>query len=392
MSYAKTWNNQYHNRESFFVNLNDRLEKTIDGHNFMKQKSIRAAINNACVSFEKQHPTKKVFNDLDLCESILMPLSDILIDVTMQRMLDLAWVLKIVANFRDVQAQPVQVYKVVDANKDLAYYPTSSQGLYASWDGQHTAMAFYVLCKYVFKQDPKDVMIPVNIYKVSRKAEIRENFVKGNTSDGKKLLDSIDTFMQEVFGVNVDSNANPAWVESAKKQQYLEAADLFVTHEKFGNIHEPGAISRMQEIKHYDSEIIRKFCLYAATVMPERGRPIASQEIEIMCAWFDMAKDLEYTDEEVVDMATHINALFDADFDESSEFWTKTRTAYENWWNEYYSKIEEEYRPSRMSFSKNWRNGGTFMWHQLKATWNGRMPKLKISTPFKPAKKDLYHV
>ena len=392
MSYAKTWNDQYHNSKSFFVNLKDRLDKTINGHNFMKQKSIRAAINNACALFEKRNPTKKQFKDLDLCESILMPLSDILIDVTMQRMLDLAWVLNIITNFRDVQAQPVQVYKVVNPDAELAYYPTGSKGLYASWDGQHTAMAFYILCVFIFKQDPKDVMIPVNIYKVSRKAEIREIFVSNNTSDGKKLLDSIDTFMQEVFGVLVDGNTNPAWVESAKKQQHLEAADLFVTHEKFGNVLEPGAISRMQEIKHYDSEIIRKFCLYAATVMPDSGRPIASQEIEIMCAWFEMAKELEYTDEEIVDMALHINLLFDADFHESSDFWTKARTSYENWWNEYYSKVDEEYRPSHMSFSKNWRNGGTFLWHQLKTTWEGRVPKLKINTPFKPAKKDLYHV
>jgi hypothetical protein len=146
----------------------------------------------------------------------------------------------------------------------------------------------------------------------------------------------------------------------------------------------------MQEIEHYDSEIIRKFSLYAATVMPISGRPIASQEIEIVCAWFEMSKSLEYTDNEIVDLATHVNQLFGADFHESSDFWRKARTAYENWWNDYYSKVPAIYRPSHMSFAKNWRNGGTFMWHQLNKTWGGRLPKLGINTQFVPATRDLY--
>jgi hypothetical protein len=392
MSVAKIWNSQYSNTNSFFVDLKDRLETTIQKLAFTKQQGIRHAIKNACNIFIKNNPTKTKFEDLDLCESIMMPLSDLLIDVTMQRMLDINWVLYIICHFRDVQAQPIQVYKVIGAHNSISYYPAGKGGLYASWDAQHTAMALYILCVYVFKQDPKDVMVPVNIYKVSKKADIRENFVTGNTKLGKKLLDAIDVFMQQIYGVRVDGSKNPIWVESEKKQQYLEQADLFVTHEKFGNITEPGAISRMQEIDAYDSEIIRKFCLYAATVMPNSGRPIASQEIEIMCAWFDMSKQLEYTDEEIVSLAMHINQLFDADFHESSDFWAQTRTAYENWWNKYWEGVDEQYRPERMSFSKNWRNGGTFLWHQLNKTWDGRLPRLTTTTPFNPAKKDLFNV
>ena len=283
MSVASNWNLQYSNKNSFFVDLKDRLNSTIQNLVFTKQQGIRAAIKIACNTFIKNNPNKKKFEDLDLCESIMMPLSDILIDITMQRMLDINWVLYIICHFRDVQAQPIQVYKVLGNDNSLSYYPTGKGGLYASWDAQHTAMAFYVLCVYVFKQDPKDVLVPVNIYKVSKKADIRENFITGNTKLGKKLLDAIDVFMQQVFGVRVDGSTNPLWLEAEKKQRHLEQADLFVTHEKFGNINDPGAISRMQEIDTYDSEIIRKFCLYAATVMPESGRPIASQEIEIMC-------------------------------------------------------------------------------------------------------------
>ena len=392
-SSAQKWNLQYSNKDSFFVDLKDRLNNTINSFVFTKQKSIEAAIKVACDRFIKLHPNKQKFEDLDLCEAISMPLSDILIDVTMQRMLDLNWVLYIIGHFREVQAQPIQVYKVLGNDNSISYYPAGAKGLYASWDAQHTAMALYILCVYVFKQDPSKVMVPVVIYKVSKKADIRENFVTGNTKAGKKLLDAIDVYMQQVFGVRVDGNINPVWVETEKKQRYIEQADLFVTHEKFGNTNDAGAISRMQEIDHYNSEIIRKFCLYAATVMPAGGRPIASQEIEIMCAWFDMCKGLDYTDKEVVDLAMHINDLFGADFHETSNFWDTTKIAYANWWNKYWAGAGAGYKPGHMSFSKNWRNGGTFLYYQLKKTWGGRLPThLNINTSFTPATKDLYNV
>jgi hypothetical protein len=389
-SYASNWNEQYHDEDSFYVDLKERLNQTILALPYTVQQSIRSAIKNACAIFEKDNPNFIKFEDIELCEAVMRPLSDILIDITMQRKLDIAWVLSIIKNFREVQIQPIRIYKV---KEETRFQATGKNGLYASWDGQHTAMALYILCVYVFDQDPSKIMVPTVVTKASKKADIRKNFISENSEEGKKLLHDIDLFMQMIYGVNVDKSQDPDWKESAQKQVYLEQADLFVTHEKFNNINQSGAISRMQEISHYNSDIVRKFTLYAATVMPEGGRPIASQEIEIMCAWFDMAKraGVDYSDEEIVDLASHINLLFGANFHESSEFWDKARKAYENWWNAYYDGIDEEYRPSRMSFSKNWRNGGTFLWYQLKKTWEGRIPRLNINTQFKPYSKDLYN-
>jgi hypothetical protein len=393
-SYASEVNAKYRQDGSNFVDLKDRLNQTLESASNTKKQSFLSAIKMACAMFERLNPTKKKMEDMHLCESIMMPLSDILIDTTMQRMLILSWVIDIISSWRDVQCQPIQVYKVVGSDRSLKYYPVGDRGLYASWDGQHTAMALYILCVYVFKQDPSKVMVPVTIYKVETKADIRANFVKGNSSEGKKLLDAIDIFMQQVYGVRLDGAKNKEWEEAELKQQYLEQADLFVTAEKFGDTHMPGAISRMQEINGYTSDIIKKFCLYAATVIEGSGRPIASQEIEIMCAWFDMARKggVDYTDDEIVSLAMHINTLFGADFHESSDFWVKARRAYENWWKKYWAGVDEEYRPAHMSFSKNWRNGGAFLWHQLKHTWSGPVPALNINTPFKPAEKDLYNV
>lgn len=394
-SYADLQNAKFSKSASMFVDLKDRLNSTIQALPYTKQLSANTMLKIACNAFVARYPSKTKFEDLDLVETLTIPLADILIDTTMQRMLILSWVAHIISNFREVQAQPIQIYRVDHSTaseqdlKDLGYYPVGN-GLYASWDAQHTAVAFYIIAVWIFKQDPAKVMVPVNIYKVSKKADIRENFVSGNSEEGKRLLDEIDLFQQQVYGVRLDGNTNPVWVEAEKKQQHLEKAGLFVTADKFGDTNEVGAISRMQEIKHYSSEIIRQFCLYAVTVQPAQGRPIYSQEIEIMCAWFDMARKggVTYTDDQIVDLAMHLNDLFGANFHESSDFWNVARSAYSNWHKAYWKGFAGA--PSRISFSKNWRNGGIFLWHQLKKTWNGPVPKLTINNPFRPYAKDLY--
>jgi len=387
-SYASQINSRYSQTDSIFVDIKDRFNQAISGLPLMKQVGMRSQLQKAINDFKKRYPNVKKFSDLDIVESIQMPLSDILIDTTIQRMLILYWVFYIVSNFRDVQAMPIQVYQVTGNSSDFKYYPTGKRGLYASWDGQNTAAAFYVIAVLILGQDPKDVMVPVNIYKVSKKADIRENFVSGNSDVGKKLLDLIDLWMQMIYGVRIDGNTNPAWVDAELKQQYLEQADLFVTADKFGDTHMPGAIGRMQELNHYSSDIIRKFALYTTTFPV--ARPIASQEIEIMCAWFDMAKKdgIDYTDEEVVDLGNHLHSLFGADFHEASAFWDKVRDAYKSWHTKYWAGAVQA--PTRISFTKNWRNGGTFLWYQLNKTWTGRKPTLRIDTAFQPAKKDLY--
>jgi len=392
-SYASKVNAKYQSSASSFVDAKDRLSQTIGNLPGQAQSTMWGRIKKIGQNFSEKFPNKKSFEDLEIVESIMKPMSDLLIDITMQRQLNLAWVLYIIANFREVMVQPIQIYKVVGPADDLDYYPVGD-GLYASWDAQHTLIALYIIAVHVFKQDPSKIMVPVNIYQVSKKSEIRENFIAGNSSEGKKLLDEIDIFMQQVFGVVADGNQNPRWQESATKQQYLAAADLFVTNEKFNDTHMAGAISRMKEIKKYDSEIIRKFTVYVTAVMPAGvpNRPIASQEIEIVCAWFEMAKQagVEYTDLQIVDLADHFVALFGADFSASSEFWSKVRTAYSNWHVAYWARWEKWERPKHMSFGKNWRNGGAFLWHQLTKTWTGPVPKLNYEIAFKPSKKDLY--
>lgn len=387
-TYAQKVNSKYSNSASFFVNLKERITDAIGSLPAFKQIGLRGNLKNAMDIWQQNYPHIKKFKDLQLVDCHYRPLSDILIDVTMQRKLDLVWVISLLKKFCEVQAVPIQVYQVIKGDEELNYYPTGKE-LYASWDGQHTAVLFYIIAVYILNEDPTKVMVPVNIYPVSKKSVIRQVFVSNNSSDGKKLLEDIDYFQQMIYGVRVDGNTNKDWETAELKQQYLEQADLFVTADKFGDTQEPGAISRMQEINHYSSDIIRKFAIYTTTI--NHPRPIASQEIEIMCRFFDVAKSggCDYTDEEIIDLGQHLHDLFDANFHESSPFWDKVRTAYNNWWDDFYDGIPEDRKPARSRVSKNWTTGGPFLWHQLKKTWGGRLPRM-VNSPFQPFAKDLY--
>ena len=389
-TYAAQQNARYDVQDSTYVNLPNRFNSTISNLPLMKQSGIRAQLVGACKEFVNKYPHVKKFEDLNLAEAGETRMSDILIDITIQRLLDLSWVIEILKNFREVQADPLKLYVVQDGGDLVKEYPAGTV-LFAAWDAQHTAMVYWIIATMITKQDPKDVMVPSITYKVKNKADIRMNFVNGNSKVGKHLLEPIDLFMQMVLGVRVDSSTESKWVEAELKQQYLEQADLFVTHDKFGNTHMPGAISRMAELDKYTSDVIRKFCLYTTAIPTPRA--IDSQEIEIMCAWFDMAKNagIDYTDEQVMELSDYVIQTFgDGWGNEASSFWTKVHVAYKNWHAGYYKSFPANTRPnSRMS--KNWNSGGTFLWAQLsKGLPTLALPTLSNSTPFIPDAKDLY--
>lgn len=388
-TYAAQQNARYNHSGSIYVNLSQRFNNTLANLPAMKATGIRAQITAACKEFQKRYPHVKKFSDLHLAEAGLTPLGHIFIDITIQRLLDLGWVVTILKNFREVQADPIKLYEVMDGG-DLAK-ELGVGTVFASWDAQHTAIVYWIIAVMINKEDPNKVMVPSVIYKVKNRADIRENFVNGNSRAGKHLLDSIDLFAQMVSGVRVDGSNDTKWVEAELKQQYLEQADLFVTAEKFGNTHMPGAISRMAEIDKYTSDVIRKFCLYSSQIDPPR--PIDSQEIEIMCAWFDMAKNagIDYDDAQVVELATYVLDTFGQDWgNEASPFWDKVKVAYQNWHSSYYQSFPANMRPnSRMT--KNWNTGGTFLWAQLNKSWSHNpLPPLNNSTPFVPNNRDLY--
>ena len=398
-SYAAQVNAKYGNTASHFQDLKSRWNSTLALYNPNTVNTINSALKYRIAGWIKLHPKVKSFNDMPLCRAQVARLSDILIDETMQRQLNISWVLEIISNWRSWQAMPIQVYTVgSDASPELAYL--GQDKLYASWDGQHTAMAFYIIAVFILGLNPEDVEIPVVIYDVNTKAEIRNNFIESNSESGKKLLDKIDIFQQMVYGVRVDGANYPEWLEVEKKQQYLEAADLFLTDEKFGDATQIGAISRVQDIvdRKVSPEIVRQFCVYAKTILGLTPRSINTKEAPIILGFLKMAAadNVTYTDDEVKGLAMLCYTLFGADFDAAGNYWAQLEIAYLNWWDMFYSNVDDSVRPAQPRMNKDWTQGGTFFWHLLKKNWKNEagmpmiMPRLNIQTPFIPAKQDLF--
>jgi hypothetical protein len=399
-SYADIVNSKYSDAESQYVSMADRWQDAVDSiPNPTARNAVKLSLEQAKKRFRKRYPDLTDWHDPNfrLCTAQQLFLAQILIDATMQRKLNIAWVLEIVSNFNAWQARPVSVYRIHDP-ENVKY--TGQEEWYASWDGQHTTGAEWVIACEILGLDPAQVKIPVVFYDVRSKAEIREMFVKGNTSEGQKFLDRIDIWEQMIYGVRIDGSDNLDWLNAEQKQQYLENAGLFLTDNKFNDHHEPGAITRVQDIadKKVSAEIVRQFCVYAEQVLSFQERAINTKEAPIILGFLRMAEagDVKYTDNELKSLADYCTMTFGADFDEAGPFWAQLEISYRNWWERYYENVEESLRPERARMNKDWIQGGTFFYYQLKKGWyddNGdpiQLPRLNIGTSFRPDEEDLF--
>lgn len=377
--YCDQINGRYNVNTSSFQDLKNRLNATLAKLPPDTKRYKLYMLSEAIKEFQRRFPNLKTFNQLRLCKSQKARINQILIDDTIQRKLDLEWLVDIISNFNELQVQPIQVYRV-DGQDDM----------YASWDGQHTAMVLYIVAVMVLGE-LETVEIPVTIYEVSLKADIRNNFVKGNSKEGKKLLDLIDLFIQMVYGVRVDGSDNPLWIEAEKKQQYIEQNGLFLTADKFGDCDQPGAISRLDEINKFSSDVIKELAMYLGLSAQDQ-RPVDAKEMYIMGNWFSMSKDDrdEYTQEDMYRLYHLLKKEFNADFSPNGPFWQQVEKAY-------LAYKEKENRTLRAMFgdnadlfikeprlNKDWIQGGTYLWHLINKKYQGPVPRLTINTPFVP--------
>lgn len=379
MRYCDRMNARYSVNASTFQDLKQRLNYTLSQLPTNAKNYKLHMLSEAIKEFQRLFPSITQFKKLRLCKSQKAKLKDIRIDDTMQRMLDLDWVIDILSNFNEFQIQPVQVYRI-----------TGSDTLLASWDGQHTAMVLYIVAVMILKETD-DIEIPVTIYEVSLKSEIRNNFVKGNSKQGKKLLDTIDLFVQMIYGVRLDDSLDPTWIDAELKQQYIEQNGLFITAEKFGNTDQFGAISRLDEINKYGPEVIKELAMYLG-VSAQDQRPVDPKEIYIMGNWFAMSKNErpEYTQQEIYDLYHLFKTEFNADFSPSGPFWKLVEVSYlkfkenENQFLRYQFGDHADHFIKEPRLNKDWIQGGTFLWHLVNKKYKGPIPKLTINTPFTP--------
>jgi len=390
-SYAAQRNAVYLNTSSNLVDLVQRLNDTIAAMPVQAQRNWQAKLAKALATFKRNHPGLKSINDSSkfrLCKSLVGKLRDIVIDTTMQREPNLQWIITIIENFRAYQAQPIQVY-------------ATPNGGWGGWDGQHTSLALYLIATQGLGENFDDVEVPINVYDISSRGELRSNFINNNTTvgknAGKKPLDIIDIFMQKIYGVEVDGVAEPEWVDAHTKWKYISAADMFLTAEKFNDTEQTGAISRLNELDAASKEVVRQFAVYGRYVVASQQRPINTKEIPIIIEFLNLCEqqDITYTDTELEDLAQHCIDLFDANFDAKGPYWDQVHQANMNAWTKHNRNRPKTDWSDPPRNSKNTPQGTAFFWHQLNNTWvpaqptGFKFPKMPFSA-YTPDAKDLF--
>ena len=379
-SHAQTVNERYLKSTSHFITLQQRLTDAL------KAAPIFVAMLTAMVEeYKRRHSSWAKFSDLKLCKAIQVPMDKILIDTTMQRSLNLRHVLNILQHFRSTMVMAIQVYE--DENKP---------GFYIAWDGQHTAIALYIILTKVFGEQMAKTKIPVVVYNVKHKLEIRRNFILLN-GDAKEELDFIDKYIQMVFGVKVDHADDPEWVDTALKNDYLAAAGLFATHSKFGDDDQPGAFSLLADTLMSKSlktrkhpEVTRMFARYWAFLSEQR--PVEPKEARQLYEYFNLCYEQGITVDSkyLLEFVAFTKKYFGADFGPHGPFWDKVKLSYESW---YAHANPESYESDGLKgFTTEMRTGIPFLIAQLKKSTNLKTPEFTPNNGFTVKAKDLWNV
>ena len=371
-------NSKYNHSASHFVTLQERLNEAL--------KSAPVYVNTLTAmvdEYKRRHANWLKFSDLKLCEAIPVLMDKILIDTTMQRSLNLRHILNILQYFRSTMVMAIQVY--VDENKP---------GYYIAWDGQHTAIALYIILTKIFGEQMAKTMIPVVVYNVKHKLEIRRNFILLNGS-AKEELDFIDKYKQMVYGSKVDGADDTEWTDTAKKNDYLASAGLFATHSKFGDEDQPGAFSLLADTlmskslkTRKDPEVTRMFAQYWTYL--NQQRPVEPKEARQLYEYFNLCYEqgINVDDAYLLEFVAFTKDNFDGDFGPNGPFWDKVKMSYEEW---YKKANPESYAESGLrGFSSEMRTGIPFLIAQLKKSTQLKIPTFTPNNGFTVASKDLW--
>jgi hypothetical protein len=375
-SYAATKNSRFSLSASQIRTIKQRWDETYNSLPKIQQQAVNVALSAAISEFRRRNPKIKGTKDLkkQLAKAWTVKMSQVCIDDTMQRQLNIAWVITLLNLFVSTKVIPIHVYQ-----------PDPDVDQYLAWDGQHTLVLLWLICTQIYGEDPENFEIPVNVYASHQKAEMRGCFIDLNSEEGKKMLDLFDKIEQMIYGVRVDGSTNPNWVLAEQKQQIVENHGLFLTSKKFGDDHMPGAISRMQEINKMQLDSLEWLCDYLVAVGAQ-SRAVEEKEMVMMAYFFERCRlaKLKLTQKQVYDIANTIKTHWSADFTPSGRFWAKVANAYHNW-----HAVHVQYGIPRCN--KEPIHGFPFLAEQIKKDLKG-FTKLNSNTSseFIPDQADLY--
>ena len=382
--YADRINSNYKLSNSHFVDLGSRLR-------YYSKRNYAQKLAGTVDEWKGRRPDIKQWEDLKLCKALSTSLDKILVDTTMQREINMDHVIKILNYFRGSMIMAIQVYE-----------DPERPGFYIAWDGQHTAMVLYIICVMILGMRPQDVEVPIVVYNVKQKAEIRRNFILLN-GDAKEPLDNYDKFRQMIFGVRHDGSNDPMWVAVSNRQDLFEKAGLFVTASKLGDEDETGAFTLLADtimsdnIKNLkDVKVAEMFTNYWSTLGQERA--VDAKEARQVFEYFDAChrQGIKVNQDYITQFVNFCKNYFNADWSGgkiSGPFWAKSKTAYENWYRKQNPEGDIDKKTGMIKvrgFATEWSCGGPFLIAQLKKSTKLKVPKFDAASGFIPDTKDLW--
>jgi len=348
-TYADKVNQQFYKHQSHYVTLKQRLRDVIANETY-----LQSVLDDSVEDFKERNPQYTTWTDITLCSAQKTTLDKIAIDTTLQRLLAFYWAMNILDSFWEIQVEPIRVYK-----------DPACPDKYVCWDGQHTAIVLFIIANMVFGEDISQCEVPIVIYPSSQKDEMRRVFMAAN-GDGKRALDAIDKYQQMVFGVRTDGSTIPSWVVAEQKQQWLESAKMFATHEKFNDTEKPGAYARMNELmdtKNFKPIITKYFTQYFTAVC-RSSRPVQPKESWMLYEYFNLCEidsNIEVTDKYIRDVAKALRVVGHGDFD-SIDLASRARSS---WQNHYRRKLSWEGTLRGIQYPEK-RLGLTFLIEQIR--------------------------
>lgn len=316
VTYASQVNNRFHKSQSHYVDVATRLAEAIT-HAGWRAGSVAQASKEFTVRNKKIQSK----NDIKLCSAESTTLDKLVIDITLQRELDIQHLSSILTVFKQILVMPICVYE-----------DSQAPGKYVCWDGQHTVVMLYIIYSQILGEDITQVDIPIVIYPSTMKSEMRECFISLN-GNAKKKLDDIDIFFQMIYGVRTDGSTNPNWLLAEAKQQALESNDMFATDAKFGDEKQPGAMFRILELfnGNYSLEVTQAFCKYFKEVCGS-SRPVRPKESMMLYDYFNLALNAGITldDDYIEKVAKALQVVDNGDFN-ALVFYTNAKTSYQEW-------------------------------------------------------------
>ena len=255
------------------------------------------------------------------------------------------------------------------------YEDPANPGKYICWDGQHTAIVLTIIASMILAEDLDKCEVPIVVYSSNLKSDMRQCFIELN-GEGKKPLDHIDQVHQKLFGVRTDGSKNAEWQLIDKKYRMLEDYKIFLTNEKFGDTHSPGAQARLDEFldKSYPPVITEYFAKYFFNIC-HSSRPVQPKESWMMYEFFDWCRvsKIEVTDDYIYDIAQSLKKAFNGDFD-SSKLYTKAKFSYQEWY-----RANKPYQDGTLWGIQypEFKIGLTFLMAQIAKNFKGPMPSYK---------------